>query len=133
MLNFYLVPKKDIVIENHAEDKNDPSINYGQSIEGQGGPDAFGYKWIDSDQPNGPAYVWNDISTTGTLVTTWTATGTGTSLDDGYAGPFPLGFNFKFYGNSKNQVYISTNGLLHFGSVTANIYSNTQIPEFFNS
>ena len=128
LLNFYLIPKKDIGIENHAEDKNDPSINYGQSIEGQGGPDAFGYKWIDSDQPNGPTYVWNDISTTGTLVTTWTATGTGTALDDGYAGPFPLGFNFKFYGNSKNQVYISTNGLLHFGSVIANIYSNTQIP-----
>lgn len=107
--------------DNHSEIK-------GGNIKGHGGPDAFGYRWIDSDDPNGPAYVWNDIVSTGTQVTTWTATSSSTPLDDGYAGPFALGFNFKFYGTTKSQVYISTNGILHFGLVTSNIYTNAQIP-----
>jgi subtilisin family serine protease len=127
-IKYHLIPKNLVNVPEVNDDKENPMEIFGQSIEGQGGPDAFGYKWIDSDAPGGPTYAWNDISSTGTLVSTWTATGTSTALDDGYAGPFPLGFNIKFYGENKNQVYISTNGLLHFGSVTANIYSNVQIP-----
>ncbi len=100
----------------------------GQSIEGQGGPDAYGYKWIDSDAPGGPAFVWNDISTTGTVITNWVASGTGNALDDGYAGPFPIGFNFKYYGQVKNQVWVSTNGAILLSSYTSNFYSNSQIP-----
>lgn len=101
---------------------------FGQSLEGQGGPDAFGYKWIDSDEPNGPQYVWNDISTTGTLATNWTATGTYDPKDEGYAGPFTLGFPFKFYGQVKNQIYVSSNGALLFAAPTANMFTNAAIP-----
>jgi len=109
-------------------EKEKIEILYGQSIEGQGGPDIFGYKWIDSDEPNGPAYVWNDISSTGTLVSTWTATGTFDPKDEGIAGPFPLGFNFKFYGNTKNQIHINTNGIILFNTVSSNIFTNASIP-----
>ena len=48
--------------------------------------------------------------------------------DEGYAGPFPLGFNFKFYGNTKSQVYISSNGLILFGTFSSNIFTNASIP-----
>lgn len=37
-------------------------------------------------------------------------------VDDSFVGPVNLGFNFKFYENSYSQVYISTNGILTFGS-----------------
>jgi subtilisin family serine protease len=98
-------------------------------VEGQGGPDPFGYKWIDSDEPGGPTYVWNDISGTGTLVTGWVATSTYDPRDEGYAGPFNLGFSFSFYGQTYSQVWVSSNGLLELISPTAtDIFSNAAIP-----
>ena len=114
--------------ENINTSKDNPTENHGQSIDGSGGPDAFGYKWIDSDEPNGPQYVWQDISATGTAVTNWIATGTFNPKDEGYAGPFNLGFNFKFYGNTKTQIYVSSNGLVLFGTVSTDIYTNASIP-----
>ena len=114
--------------EDYINDKEKSEIIYGHSFEGQGGPDLFGYKWIDSDEPTGPAYIWNDISTTGTLVSSWTPTGTFDPEDEGIAGPFQLGFNFKFYGNTKTQVYINTNGIILFGNVSSNIFTNASVP-----
>ncbi len=108
--------------------KDDQSFTYGVSIDGQGGPDPFGYSWIDSNEPDGPQYQWEDISSTGTLVTNWVSTGTWDPKDEGYAGPFPLGFNFNFYGNLKSQIYISSNGFLHFSPLTANAFANAAIP-----
>lgn len=101
---------------------------FGQAIEGQGGPDAFGYKWIDSDEPTGPQYVWNDIATTGVELTNWIATGTYNAKDEGYSGPVDIGFPFKFYGQTKTQVFISSNGVLLFTAPTTNIFTNAQIP-----
>ena len=125
---YRLEPMTVSLNEKYLFEKEKPEIIYGSSIEGQGGPDAFGYKWIDSDEPNGPAYVWNDISSTGTLVNSWVATGTFDPKDEGIAGPFPLGFNFKFYGSTKNQIYINTNGIILFGTVSSNIFTNASIP-----
>lgn len=127
-IQFKVLPKFNASYEMTVEDKDKPALMYGSSLEGYGGPDAFGYKWIDSDEPNGPSYVWNDISSTGSLVTSWTATGTFDPKDEGYAGPFSLGFNFKFYGNTKTQIYVSSNGFLHFAPLTANSFTNAQIP-----
>ncbi|MCC6637416.1 MAG: T9SS type A sorting domain-containing protein [Ignavibacteriaceae bacterium] len=110
------------------DDKNNPASEHGQSYRGSGGPDLFGYKWIDSDDPQGPDYVWEDISTTGTQVASWTPTGTMSATDEGYAGPLNLGFNFKYYGQAKSQIFISTNGLLTFSPISTNIYSNATIP-----
>ncbi len=114
--------------EGEDEVKDDKKDTYGVSLEGQGGPDPFGYSWIDSNEPNGPQYVWENIVSTGTQVTNWIATGTFDPKDEGYAGPFPLGFNFKFYGVTKTQVYISSNGFLHFAPLTANSFTNVAIP-----
>ena len=129
MINTRVIPKQNISdVQNEISSKDKPIDAGGISIDGQGGPDLFGYKWIDSNDPNGPQYIWDDISTTGTLATTWTPTGTFNAKDEGYAGPFPLGFNFKYYGVNKTQVYVSSNGLLSFGTISTNIFTNAGIP-----
>ncbi len=109
-------------------DKDNPKETGGMASRGMGGPDLFGYKWIDSNEPNGPQYIWDDISTSGTLVTNWIPTGTWDPKDEGYAGPIPIGFNFKFYGNPKTQLYISSNGIVTFAPITTNIITNQSIP-----
>jgi hypothetical protein len=122
----HLTQSDDAELDKNIKiDKEEPK---GMSLEGSGGPDVFGYEWIDSDEPNGPAYVWNDISATGTSVSAWTQTGTFSGTDEGYAGPFSLGFPFKFYGEVKNDVYVSSNGILTFGTLNSNIYVNGTIP-----
>ena len=114
-------------IESRNNEKGSEESNYGYSFKGSGGPDLFGYKWIDSNEPNGPEYLWNDITGTGTVVTGWQAIGSSTPLDDGFV-ILPIGFSFKFYGNQYTQLYLSTNGFLTFDPVTASWYDNLQIP-----
>ncbi len=118
------------ISEGKKEYKKDfpPDIK-GYSFEGSGGPDLFGYTWKDSNEPNGPTFIWNDISTAGTLVSSWLTTGSFEPKDEGYAGPFNLGFGFKFYGNIKTQVYVSSNGVVLFNVPGGNIYSNYSIPD----
>ncbi len=94
---------------------------YAEVTKGSGGPDGAGNIWIDSDDPQGPAYSWIDISATGTAVT-------GLS-DDNFVGPYPIGFNFPFYGTDYTQFYVGSNGIIGFGPTTdLSSLSNTNIP-----
>ncbi len=82
-----------------------------------GGPDAFGYKWIDSDEPNGPEFNWIDPSSHEQYP----------FGDDDNQGPFGLAFGFPFYGEVFNTVNICSNGFISFSSgLTA--YTNTELP-----
>jgi hypothetical protein len=47
--------------------------------------------------------------------------------DDGDFGPYPIGFDFEFFGNSYNQFYINTNGQVLFGAGSF-WYVNRNIP-----
>ncbi|MBN1423394.1 hypothetical protein JXA88_02455, partial [Candidatus Fermentibacteria bacterium] len=99
--------------------KGEPDPRVGETpARGSGGPDGYGYRWIDSDEPGGPAFSWLDISSTGT------SPGSG---DDSNYGPFNLGFTFPFYGTDYTQVRICTNGWLSFTS-TSTAYTNQGIP-----
>lgn len=89
------------------------------ALAGFGGPDIFGYRWMDSDELGGPVFSWTDIALTGTQVA---LTG-----DDSNAGPIPIGFNFPFYGNTFDSVRVSTNGWISFTS-TATSYANQPLP-----
>lgn len=73
-----------------------------------GGPDTFGYRFFDSNNPLGPVYDWIDISQTGTSSVTYNVNGWGG--DDNFSEPIPLGFNFPFYGSSYDQAYVDING-----------------------
>ena len=120
-----LVPKNPVQTEGNSDElKNPEKERKGMSIEGQGGPDIFGYRWIDSDDPNGPQYQWTDITANPSAVqiTSWTGT-----LDDGYT-TVPLGMTFPFYGNNYTQAYLSTNGFLSFTALTSSYFSNGTIP-----
>jgi hypothetical protein len=78
-------------------------------------PDNFGYVYDDA-QP----YAWIDI------------TGDGDDAgfegqDDDFIGPIPLGFDFKFYEYTYSELFITTNGILTFGSGSS-IFENKPIP-----
>jgi len=96
-----------------AGEKDAPVAGAPAAAKGAGGPDAFGYRWADSDEPGGPAYSWIEIS------------GTGTPLDltdDGEANivcPFP----FTFYGVSATDMRVGNNGGIIFNATTGDVWA----------
>jgi len=102
------------------------SKNYQESIEivnnrDFGGPDNYGYQWIDSNEPNGPEYQWRDISELGSVVS-FSNNDQGTDL-------MPIGFTFNYYGIDYNQFRINPNGWIGFGDDNTE-WINTSIPSF---
>ncbi|MDH5185582.1 MAG: M6 family metalloprotease domain-containing protein, partial [candidate division WOR-3 bacterium] len=84
-----------------------------------GGPDASGYRWIDSDTTSGPTYSWIDITSVDAFL--------GRGNDALYS--FVLPYNFNFYGTNYTDVRVSTNGWLSFGPSPGNSFpGNTSVP-----
>ncbi|MFN8176771.1 MAG: S8 family serine peptidase [bacterium] len=103
-----------------ALDKGEKDPRHGESpLLGSGGPDAFGYRWIDSDAPGGPAYQWVEINGVGTPLSMG---------DDTYTASLPMGITFPWYGNSYTTLHVSTNGFVSFTSPTGTYYTNAAIP-----
>jgi subtilisin family serine protease len=85
----------------HPKSAGDNHPSNPPQILGRGGPDAWGYQWIDSDEPGGPLFQWADI------------VGRGVQLfmgDDENQGDYDIGFTFPFYGNFFNTMRICSNG-----------------------
>ncbi|MCD6161180.1 MAG: S8 family serine peptidase [candidate division Zixibacteria bacterium] len=103
--------------QTKADSKPEPY--FPPMILSQGGPDAFGHMWIDSDEPGGPSVNWVDIS------------GPGTSValdDDDYTSSLSIGFNFPFYDNTYSSLAICSNGMLSFSGGSSNT-NNTNLPD----
>jgi hypothetical protein len=73
-----------------------------------GGPDAFGYSWVDNDGGGGPTYEWIDITSIGTQVMGL--------ADDNNVGPMSMGFSFPYYWYHVNRMWIGSNGYISFSS-----------------
>jgi hypothetical protein len=71
-----------------------------------GGPDAYGYTWIDSNEPGGPSFNWVDISFTGQTVTGL--------ADDNLVGPFVMETDMPFYWYQRKFIWIGSNGYIAF-------------------
>jgi hypothetical protein len=89
-----------------------------------GGPDPFGYTYMDSNEPGGPAFEWVEIAPL--------AGGSGlpaglSGVDEGHAWPFDLPFLFNFYGTDYTQVAIGSNGTVYFEDNYLGL-NNTVIP-----
>ena len=74
------------------------------------GEDAFGYYWRRDVDEAGPVYTWYDIETQGNLLE-WVG-----DPDDSSIGPLPLGFEFPFYENIYEEMFIGSNGTISFES-----------------
>lgn len=81
-----------------------------------GGPDTFGYRFFDSNNPSGPTYDWIEISETGTSSVMYDVPIWGG--DDNFSEPIPLGFSFPFYGSSYSTAHVDINGELLLASNT---------------
>jgi hypothetical protein len=99
--------------------KGAPDPRWGAPVlKDEGGPDAFGYTWIDSDEPGGPTFAFTDISSTGTSV----------SLSDDDRERVTLPFDFPFYDVDRSELFIGSNGLIAFASPGATEFRNEPIP-----
>ena len=72
-----------------------------------GGPDGYGYTWVDSNDPSGPTYNWVDIESPNNQIF-----GLG---DDNIVGSFPIE-NFKFYWYNTAYLSIGSNGFIAFSN-----------------
>ncbi|MEA3347883.1 MAG: hypothetical protein U9Q39_02345 [Pseudomonadota bacterium] len=104
----------------------------------QGGPDKFGYRYIDSYEKNGPEYelapfllqqdenFWDHKKGVG--YSDLTKKVSNHTLTQG----FPIGFDFEFYGKKYNYFYISGNGYVTFtfdpDDYKSNVYEGQVIP-----
>ncbi|MHB1354691.1 MAG: Kelch repeat-containing protein [Anaerolineae bacterium] len=62
-------------------------------------------------------YAWIEIAGSGRPISDieWQGISGSQPLDDGYAGPFEIGFRFPFYDELRSDFYLSTNGFITFG------------------
>src|SRR5690606_8356936 len=92
---------------------------------GAGGPDDFGYTWIDSNEPGGPAFEVIDISETGTPVTFSDIEGCSDAGANGGASLVELPFSFPFYGEQYGELWIAADGFLGTSEWTNCVWSTS--------
>ena len=95
----------------------------------EGGPDNFGYNWIDSNTLGGPNFDWFEISESGTAINYWNSSGNYYGADEGSAYKV-LPFEFPFYENKYSYVRISSNGFITFNSIPSDTWENSIIPSY---
>ncbi len=112
-------------VQRNILDEINYDINPDNELDNAGGPDLFGYYFVDSESPEGPEFDWVDITGTGTEVAVDYELG---QLDgDGCIGPFDIGFDFTFYGEVYDEFRIQATGAISFFNYEVG-YINHQLP-----
>lgn len=88
---------------------------------GAGGPDEFGYYWVDSDEGYGPRFSWVDAASNGTVLEEISSSEDGNTVVN-------LPFDFSYYGETYSEVTVSVNGWLSFDGFDGWGNINKQIP-----
>lgn len=138
-----LPPQADVTAPNLNQTlgTNSPAFNVPLAIANHGGlplayslsitnPNFAAYRAINSAQPGGPAFTWNDISALGQDISPSfkALAAPKTRLDEGIAGPIDIGFAFPFFTNSFPQLYVSPNGFVTFNRFSGDTSTNTVLP-----
>ncbi|MBK6766332.1 MAG: hypothetical protein IPG71_08445 [bacterium] len=115
---------RDVIISNvgGSDLSYQALFQNGTAAADTGGPDAFGYRWQDSDDQCGPDYAWLPISALGEQIVWLEGEG------DQVRGPYALPFNFPFYGVDYAQIYVSANGWISFNDLSNEAYINAALP-----
>lgn len=87
------------------------AVGVNSTFANSGGPDTYGYTWKDSNEPGGPAFVWNSIvgAPGATQVTGLT--------DDNSVAFINFGWNFHYYWSDYNQFKLGSNGWVGFNNI----------------
>ncbi len=96
-----------------------PMLSIAPVVADTGGPDSYGYIWVDSRTPS-PVYGYNyiDISSSGSKLNL---------PDDGCTFEVSLDFQFRFYGTIVDQVFVCANGYVTF-AVPDSYFADPPIP-----
>ena len=100
-----LPPAPSMPETNASKTSPDETANTSFTREGS---DAYGYFWKDDSDNGGPVYNWIDIENQDNLIVHLG------DQDDSSVGPLNIGFDFPFYGDVFNQVFLSSNGSMSF-------------------
>lgn len=99
-------------------EKGDIDFRNGHLVLEGSGSDSFGYVYVDSNHEDGPAFLWNDISESGTEIV----------LGDDDAQAVELTFELPFYGLRTSKITIGSNGIVGVESTGITSPINQQIP-----
>lgn len=95
----------------------------GGELDSIGGPDDYGYIYYDSDERIGPAFNWINIALPQNEV--GLVAGESPRVSPGYGLPF----DFPFYGETYDMLWISESGYLTFIDPLAGDPSNSRLPD----
>jgi hypothetical protein len=95
---------------------------HGGSLDNAGGPDGFGYRFLDNQNGDTAHFHWRELR--GDEEAEWLQF---ESNDDDYVLPCAIGFDFPFYGYSYDTAWVSTNGNLQFAT-ESDTYANDCLP-----
>ena len=123
-LNFEIedeeVQSQNIVLSNIGEEESVLSYNISSSpFPDFQGKDEYGNHWVDSDDGEN-LYNWIDINLENANIITFETNDIGQLID--------IGLDFKFYGQSYNQLVVNPNGWIGFGEDSYS-YFNHPLPD----